>query len=121
MIRVTLSRAKNGRVCLEVMGHSGFAVKGKDIVCAAVSTLIQHTARILSKRKQCYCEKNDGFLKMVVLHSDELSKLLLNELLESLRDIEAQFPENLFVEVKENANRHTTVCSQKERWSRSQR
>jgi len=111
MIHVTFSRANDGSVCLEVMGHSGFAVKGKDIVCAAVSTVIQHTARILSKRKQCYCEKSDGFLKMIVLHEDDLSKLLLDELLESLRDIQAQFPKNLFVEVKEDANRHTTVRS----------
>lgn len=41
MIVVDFPEAANCRVCLKVTGHSGFEDKGKDIVCAAVSTLVQ--------------------------------------------------------------------------------
>jgi uncharacterized protein YsxB (DUF464 family) len=39
--RVTLFWGKEGLVGLESEGHSGFAPEGEDIVCAAVSALVQ--------------------------------------------------------------------------------
>jgi uncharacterized protein YsxB (DUF464 family) len=39
--RVTLFWGKKGLVGLESRGHSGFAPRGGDIVCAAVSALVQ--------------------------------------------------------------------------------
>ncbi len=41
MIEVDFSDACNGQVSLKVTGHSGKAIKGRDTVCAAVSTLVQ--------------------------------------------------------------------------------
>jgi uncharacterized protein YsxB (DUF464 family) len=39
--RVTLFWGEKGLVGLESQGHSGFAHKGEDVVCAAVSALVQ--------------------------------------------------------------------------------
>jgi uncharacterized protein YsxB (DUF464 family) len=39
--RVTLFWGKKGLVGLESAGHSGFARTGEDVVCAAVSALVQ--------------------------------------------------------------------------------
>ncbi|HNX76147.1 MAG TPA: ribosomal-processing cysteine protease Prp [Candidatus Rifleibacterium sp.] len=41
MIEVDFSVVSAGQVALKVTGHSGMADKGYDIVCAAVSTLVQ--------------------------------------------------------------------------------
>jgi uncharacterized protein YsxB (DUF464 family) len=39
--RVTLFWGEKGLLGLESQGHSGFAHKGEDVVCAAVSALVQ--------------------------------------------------------------------------------
>ncbi len=42
MITVTFFEGKNGKVTkVRMSGHSGYAESGSDIVCAAVSTLVQ--------------------------------------------------------------------------------
>lgn len=42
MILVKITDDLNGARVL-VTGHANYALKGKDIVCSAVSTLVQHT------------------------------------------------------------------------------
>ncbi len=41
MIEVDFPDAHDGQVRLKVTGHSGQTEKGRDLVCAAVSTLVQ--------------------------------------------------------------------------------
>jgi len=42
MIRAVIDRAPSGDIMgFEVSGHSGYAEAGKDIVCAAVSAIVQ--------------------------------------------------------------------------------
>jgi hypothetical protein len=42
MIRAVVNRASSGDIIgFEVSGHSGYAEAGKDIVCAAVSAIVQ--------------------------------------------------------------------------------
>lgn len=42
MIHISISRDKDDHIChFEVQGHSGFADSGQDIVCSAVSALVQ--------------------------------------------------------------------------------
>jgi len=42
MIRAVIDRASSGDIMgFEVYGHSGYAEAGKDIVCAAVSAIVQ--------------------------------------------------------------------------------
>ena len=43
MIIVTIYKSSTSDVGLEVIGHANYAPKGKDNVCSAVSTLVQHT------------------------------------------------------------------------------
>lgn len=38
-----------GNICLECAGHAGFASKGRDIICAAASILMESTAEALKK------------------------------------------------------------------------
>jgi len=99
MIRVHFKR--DG---FEVSGHSGFDVKGYDIVCSAVSVLTQHTARILEKRCGANVIREEGSLRVSLVKIDDLSRILLEELYVSLKDLEKQYPGNLKVEVIENGS-----------------
>jgi hypothetical protein len=86
-----------------ITGHSLFAEKGKDIICAAVSTVSQHTARFLEK-KGAKVKISDGYLEVKKISNDELSQIFVEELLETLRDLEEQFGDFIKVEVKNDEN-----------------
>jgi len=48
MTQVLLVRHKNGELqSCSAIGHSGFSVKGSDIVCAAITTLLRTTLEVL--------------------------------------------------------------------------
>jgi len=49
MIKIVAKKDKEDIVFLECSGHSGFAESGKDIVCSAVSTLVQNAILSLQK------------------------------------------------------------------------
>ncbi len=50
MTAVTLLRGKNGEFkAFGAEGHAGFASKGNDIVCAAVTVLLRTAMQVLSK------------------------------------------------------------------------
>lgn len=51
MITVRTYRAADGTRKMTVTGHAGFAEKGKDIVCAAVSALVETLTQYLDKVK----------------------------------------------------------------------
>lgn len=111
MIRVTFYKSSDHYVAFVANGHSHFDVKGKDIVCAAVSSLVQHTARILHDRCKSVIKKSGGRFEVFLKEHSDLSDLLIDELHRSLSDLQGQFPENLSVEVNEDANRYTNVRS----------
>ncbi len=44
MINILVIKNKQNIITIEATGHSGYAEEGKDIVCSAVSTLMQNLA-----------------------------------------------------------------------------
>ncbi|MCH5282801.1 MAG: ribosomal-processing cysteine protease Prp [Treponema sp.] len=51
MTKILLAREEGGLRC-SASGHAGFAEKGSDIVCAAVTVLLRTAMRLLSKDAQ---------------------------------------------------------------------
>ena len=49
MINITIVKIKQNIVTIEATGHSGYAESGSDIVCSAVSTLMQNLANGLTE------------------------------------------------------------------------
>lgn len=49
MIKIVVKKDKEDIIFIECSGHSGFAESGKDIVCSAVSTLVQNAILSLQK------------------------------------------------------------------------
>ncbi|MGM0507761.1 MAG: ribosomal-processing cysteine protease Prp [Fusobacteriota bacterium] len=100
---------KNGKIFkFYGEGHAGYAVKGEDIVCAAVSAVIQHTAygilEYLNLKPEL--QMRDGFLYLDlsgVNISDKEREL--NALLETLRitlkEIEKEHPNHMKLIEKE--------------------
>ncbi|WP_345967326.1 ribosomal-processing cysteine protease Prp [Pseudothermotoga sp.] len=111
MIRARFFSSNGHYVSFCIEGHSGYDIKGKDIVCAAVSALAQHTARSLTKYCGAIVEKKQAKLNVLLPQPSEFSDILVRELHESIEDIHSQYPQNLSVEVVINEDRHTVVRS----------
>jgi uncharacterized protein len=105
MIRVTIQRNSDGRILsAEMKGHAGYADEGFDIVCAAVSILVQNAVN--SVEALCHVEldttSRGGYLSFrseSYVH-DHNVQLLLESMVLGLRGIAQEY--DRYVEVREN-------------------
>lgn len=77
---------------IEVKGHAGYDVSGKDIVCASVSTLIILTINLcesFNKLDKIKYELKEGYFRLEVFE-DEIVDVLYENFKNTLRDLESQ-------------------------------
>ena len=84
---------------IEIIGHSGYDIIGKDIVCSAVSSIVTTTINgIISIDSEAisYSYKND---KMTItnLKKDEITNKLINNMLDLLTSLAKDYPKNIIV------------------------
>jgi len=101
MIKVELKKTNDHISNITVSGHANYDKKGKDIVCAAVSTALILTANAISKFKLDHktdLKVNDGYFELKVNNKDEIINNLLLNLEYSLIDLEKQYP--IYIKIK---------------------
>ena len=96
MIKVNIKN-KNGKVYeIVVKGHAGYDDFGKDIVCAAVSTMAITTINnIISLDDSILYVEDAGLLKISVKEETEINQKLLSNLIMMLEDLKSQYPKNI--------------------------
>ncbi len=96
MIKVNVKK-NNGIINeLVIKGHAGYDVHGKDIVCAAVSSMAITTVNnIITLDDSIYYEENSGLLKIRVEKDTEINQKLLNNLIRMLEELKMQYPKNI--------------------------
>lgn len=109
MIRVEVTRDK--RKCIKkvmVRGHSGYDDIGKDIVCAAVSGIVQTAVLGLTEllNISISLEMDEGFMCLILpanLEKDLYQKtgIILETMVLGLKEIEKVYTEYIRVVVKE--------------------
>jgi uncharacterized protein YsxB (DUF464 family) len=71
-------------------------VSGKDIVCAAVSSIAITTINnIIALEDSIDYEENSGLLKIRVKGDTEVNNKLLNNLVRMLTELKSQYPKNI--------------------------
>ena len=96
MIKVNVKN-KNGKVYeIVVKGHAGYDDYGKDIVCAAVSTMMITTVNnIICWDDSIDYVENAGLLRISIKKETEINQKLLNNLVMMLEDLKSQYPKNI--------------------------
>ncbi len=83
-----------------IRGHANFDDYGKDIVCAAVSSIVTASVNdmhIVSPNGLVY--EDDGVtIKITIIKNDDLLYKLLNNLKELLTNLSLDYPKNIKVE-----------------------
>ena len=96
MIKVKVKRQNNKVYEIVIKGHAEYDDYGKDIVCAAVSSIAITTVNgIISLDESIDYEENDGLLKIRVLKDTEINNKLLINLVRMLTELKVQYPKNI--------------------------
>lgn len=91
----------------EVKGHADLNIEGKDVLCAAVSTLASHTIGAIQEFTGEPCENtvDEGNAKVVFCVSSdepcEIAKTFLDAFASSAEELAYVYPDNLKVDYKE--------------------
>ena len=84
---------------IKIIGHSGYDIVGKDIVCSAVSSIVTTTINgILSIDQKAISYKylNDT-MTIIILKDDEITFKLINNMMDLLKSLETDYPKNINV------------------------
>lgn len=95
MITVSTKKIDGSIQEITVKGHAQFKPKGKDIVCAAVSTATLVTANAiehLALNHLIDLTVEDGYFKLTCLASNDIIERLLDNLEYTLLSFEKQYP-----------------------------
>lgn len=101
MIRIVLRPDADGRlVSIESEGHAGLAPRGSDVLCAAVSAVLETLAGGITEiLKQGTVQRGEGRLTIRVDRPGQESELLFGAALLSFRKMQADHPERIRIEI----------------------
>lgn len=103
MINLTILKSSDAITTLQAKGHSGYAEAGQDIVCSAVSTIMQTTLNGLlevTKTDVDYEVNQDiPFLRITVKAEDEKAQILMKSAYLALKQIADDYKK--YIKIKE--------------------
>ena len=99
MTEVFVKKENDRVISVDSTGHAGFAKRGKDIVCSAISVLMINTVNSIKcfTEDEIEVESDQKSGKLSILLPKEYSEktdLLLKALFLGLSGIEEEYPEN---------------------------
>ncbi len=104
MTRLTLTRRAGKFVRAEAVGHSGYADFGEDIVCAAVSACFRLIcAQLEAAGLEPTIEQDDETALLALSAEGETAHIIFKGFFELAKELEAEYPENISLEVLQNA------------------
>ena len=96
MIKITVKNNNDAVECVLIKGHADYDDYGKDIVCAAVSTMAITTINAINSLDETldFAEKS-GLLEIRVKEVSDVNQKLLNNLIIQLEELKDQYPKNI--------------------------
>ncbi len=107
MTDIVIAKRDNSIVLVESIGHTGYAEEGYDIVCAAVSSVLQTALLGLLNVAgiDVPYERKDGYLKFEIpsgVDGEKRAKadIILDTMLEGIKDLSQGLSQYIKLEVK---------------------
>ena len=99
MISVKVEKENRKKKKIKILGHAMYDDYGKDIVCAAVSSIATTTVNgilALNKNSLSYMVSKKG-LSIDIKNTDETTQILIGNMVSLLKELEVNYPENIEV------------------------
>ena len=100
MIKVRISKNLDS---ITIKGHAGYAEAGKDIVCAAVSSIVTTSinACLSLDNASLKYEEKEGLVIIDVLNHDETTIKIINNMINMLAELAKDYKKNITI-IKED-------------------
>ena len=110
MINDLIVKSKQNIITVEATGHSGYAEQGKDIVCSAVSTLMQNLANgiteVIKANAKIVVDEEIPHLSVTLAEDDnnkcKYAQILMQTTILSLKEIANGYSK--YIKIKEKQN-----------------
>ena len=88
---------------ISILGHANYADYGKDIVCAAVSSVVTTTVESIASFDNEAIEliQNENKLEIIQKKHDHITNNLIETMLNLLSKLEKKYPKNIKITNKE--------------------
>lgn len=99
MIKVSILLKDSKYHNIEISGHAMYADFGKDIVCSAVSSIVTTSINgilLLGKDSLKY-KVSEGSVIISYINNDNVTQILIENMLNMLRELENSYPDNIQV------------------------
>lgn len=107
MIKFSFYRSGGKITRLQIVGHAGYAEKGYDIVCAAVSTALWMAMKGIEEQELAGItyKEEDGFVDCVLTDErEDGADAILRSLEIAVYELAKQFKKNVFIVENEDAD-----------------
>lgn len=86
---------KRDRITID--GHAGFDDLGHDVVCAAVSSIVNTTIEAISSfdKDAIDVKSKSGHVTINILKHDDITEVLLGNMQACIEDVRRQYPNNI--------------------------
>lgn len=99
MVKIVVKRNNDVIENIKINGHALFDVKGKDIVCASISSMLIVTVNAILEFDKNSIKVEEKEFSLTNLKKDEITNKLLNNLVNHFKELELKYNEN--IQVKE--------------------
>lgn len=103
MINLTILKSNDAITTIQAKGHSGYAVAGQDIVCSAVSTIMQTTLNglleVVKADVDYQIDEQIPFLRISVNEKDKQAQILMKSAYLALKQIAGDYKN--YIKIKE--------------------
>lgn len=97
MIKVNIKKDNNIITNIKIDGHAGYGIKGTDIVCASVSSIVITSINAIIKldNEALDYKQDEGFVEVIIKkHSKEVD-ILIENMISLLKELENQYKKNI--------------------------
>lgn len=103
MINLTILKSNDAITTIQAKGHSGYAVAGQDIVCSAVSTIMQTTLNglleVVKADVDYQIDEQIPFLRISINEQDKQAQILMKSAYLALKQIAGDYKN--YIKIKE--------------------
>ena len=103
MINLTILKSNGAISAIQAKGHSGYALAGQDIVCSAISTVMQATLNglleVVHADVDYDIDENIPFMRISVNPADEKAQILMQTAYLAVKQIAADYKK--YIKIKE--------------------
>ena len=101
MIKINVIKNNDAVEKISILGHAGYDIYGKDIVCASVSGIVITTVNAILRfddKALTYDQLKDDLEITINTHSS-VTDTLINNMLELLKELEKNYKKNIKINI----------------------